>query len=89
MADYKKVAIDIMENGFTVTVKGRGHKGKQFVFPDAKSMNEWLKDNLAATGEVEEFSEALDEKPAQEQLDNSLFVGYNTLDTKFTAKSNV
>ena len=67
MADYKKVAIDIMENGYTVTVINRknGTRGKQFVFDSAKKMRNWLKDNLSPTGEVERFSEALDndEKP--------------------------
>lgn len=60
MSDYNKVAIDINENGYTVTV---ADNGKRYVFDKAKKMREWLKDNLAPTGEVKRFSDALDNEP--------------------------
>jgi hypothetical protein len=62
MANYTKVSIDIMENGYTATVINKnGKKGKQFIFANAKKMRSWLKDNLAPTGEVQRFSDALDD----------------------------
>ena len=61
MAEYKKVCVDIMENGYTVTIlTSNNDTGKKFVFSTAKKLRDWLRNNLSATGEVEEFSKALD-----------------------------
>lgn len=61
MADYKKIGIDVMENGYTVSVINKnGRKGKRFVFEKGKNLRDWLKENLSATGQAEEFIKALD-----------------------------
>ena len=76
MADYKKVAIDIMENGYTVTVINYNSvSGKKFVFSNVNDMRDWLKDNLSATGEVERFSKALDNECKEDIINNMLLPG--------------
>lgn len=57
---YDKIAIDVMENGFIITVLSTEDKDKKFVFDDVKKMKKWIEENLSVTGEVEEFSDALD-----------------------------
>ena len=77
MNSYKKVNIDIMENGYTVTVVlPEKDKGKKFVFDKCKKMKDWLKDNLAATGEVERFSDALDDKKDNNEKDAIRYRAY-------------
>ena len=50
-------------------------KGKQFVFDKSKKLKEWLKDNLAPTGEVERFSDALDNDPKNDTIDANYSTG--------------
>ena len=73
-------------NGYTVTVinSRNGTRGKQFVFDKAKKMRDWIKENLAATGEVERFSEALD----NDENDDTIGLGYNNLNSKFISSIN-
>jgi len=60
MTDYKDIAIDISENGgYIITTEDN----KKYVFSDIETLISWVKDNLSATGEVERFSEALDDEP--------------------------
>jgi len=72
MANYAKVSIDITENGYIVTglYKNQG-SGKQYVFKKASEMRKWLKDNLAPTGEVKRFSDALDNESEDDTIDPS------------------
>jgi hypothetical protein len=58
MADYKNISIDVTENGFIITAG----EAKKFVFSDCDKMREWIMENLSVTGEVERFSDALDDK---------------------------
>ena len=70
MADFKKVTIDIMENGYVVTVcTPKAFEGKKFVFDTVKKLQEWLKENLSVTGEVERFSDALDDDDKNDTID--------------------
>jgi len=70
MANYAKAYVDITENGYVVTgmYKNNGTK-KQYVFRKASEMRKWLKDNLAPTGEVERFSDALDNESESGRID--------------------
>ena len=73
--NIKNIGINISENGYVVYDKDTG---KSYVFTSAKKMRDWLKDNLAPTGEVERFSAALDSKEEPragsfEQQYNSVF----------------
>ena len=78
MSDYNKISIDISENGFIVTVhEPIEYSGKQFVFQKIKQLRTWLSENLAATGEVERFSEALDNEE-ENKVPQHLFSGFNT-----------
>lgn len=78
MADYKKIHIDITENGYIVTVgEPSNDSGQQFVFQKIKQLRTWLSENLSATGEVERFSEALDDTGENKNLEKHSFVGYN------------
>lgn len=66
MENYKEISIDIVENGVIVKCSD----GKDYVFTNTNKLRKWLKDNLAPTGEVERFSNALDdeEKPYYSSL---------------------
>ena len=64
MSDYKNIGIDISENGFIITAKG-----KTFIFDNIKKVREWIEENIAPTGEIKQFSEGLDdEKPEKMKL---------------------
>lgn len=71
MSDYKKISIDITENGYIITINGdtSNTKEKQFIFSNIKKLREWMKEHLSATGEVERFSDALD---TDKKIDNPL-----------------
>ena len=75
MADYKNISIDVTENGFIITAG----ELKKFVFSDCDKMREWVMENLSATGEVERFSDALDDK-SDVSYDN---LGNSSVYTKF------
>ena len=55
MENYKDITIEVVENGYIVTTPD----GK-CIFYTSEELREWLKNNLAPTGEVERFSDALD-----------------------------
>ena len=59
----KHITIDISENGYVVTDI---LTTKTYVFTSSKKMRDWLKDNLAATGETERFVNALDDDKKSE-----------------------
>ena len=60
MPEYTNIAIDIVENGYCVSVCAPEILGrKRFIFPDIISMNEWIKENLSTTGVESEFIEGL------------------------------
>ena len=73
MADYKNISIDVTENGFIVTAG----ESKKFVFSDCDKMREWIMENLSATGEVERFSDALDDN-SDVSYDNSVYSKFVT-----------
>jgi len=58
MADYKNISIDVTKNGFIITAD----ESEKFVFSDCDKMREWIMENLSVTGEIERFSDALDDK---------------------------
>jgi len=66
VSDYKNISIDVTENGFMVTTNGP--QVRKLVFTNNESLREWLRNNLSATGEVERFSEALDDKPEKNNI---------------------
>ncbi len=76
MANHKRIAIDINENGYTVTVFS---SKKKFVFSNTKTMNKWLRKNLSLTGEIERFSDALDndEKNDTMKFEHRILNGMN------------
>jgi hypothetical protein len=83
MSDYRNVSIDIVENGFAVTVYLP--EPQHYVFTNMKSLNAWLRENLSATGEVERFSKALDDEDESDTLEL-----YTTIhDQRFVVGSSI
>jgi len=88
MSDFKRVGIDVLENGYIVTVLlPIDYNGKKFIFNTVKKMKEWLNENLSATGEVERFSEALDDSP-KDDISTDAFTN-NITQNMSTTSSNV
>ena len=58
MSEYKNIGIDITENGYIISANT-----KRFIFDDIKKMREWIEEHISATGDIEQFSEALDDEP--------------------------
>jgi len=83
MSEYKELHIDTTENGFVITTSN----GKRFVFSDSKQMREWIMENLSATGEVERFSDALDDK--KDTAYNNIIASANYITSQYTKESNV
>ena len=81
MSDYTKVDISICKNGFVVNVPSTG---ESLIFPTGKKLQKWLEDNIAQTGQVNDFCEGLDsgtdkrKEPRAMTTDRS---GYAYLDT--------
>ena len=56
MSEYKNISIDITENGYIICVDS-----KKYIFDDINKMREWIEENICATGDIKQFSEALDD----------------------------
>ena len=54
MAEYTKIDIDVCENGFVVTADGKSR-----IFSSVKKLKDWLRENIAPTGELKEFCDNL------------------------------
>ena len=54
MSEYKRINVDICENGYIITANKR-----TLVFDSIKKVREWIEDNIAPTGDIKEFSDAL------------------------------
>jgi hypothetical protein len=76
--------INVMENGFLITcIRQNSFEYQSYVFKNCKDMRKWMADHLSATGEVRQFSDALDDNPEKE----THFVGYNSVGTPATSVS--